>query len=160
MIFDTLQAQMNKERMNAAQYDAFAAALSAGNWPGFAAWMQHAADDERVHYGKFRDYIIDRNNTPILTELPAPASKNGAQPVPFFEAALALEQENTASILAIDAEAETVDDGQTETWLIWAIDEQTRSEREITDALLELRRVDATGLLILDREYGERAAGG
>jgi ferritin len=160
MIFDTLQAQMNKERQNAAQYDAFAAVLSAANWPGFAAWMQHAADDERVHYGKFRDYLIDRNQTPALTALEQPANKNGAQPIPLFEAALALEQENTASILAIDAEAETVDDCQTETWLIWAIEEQTRSERELTDALLELRRVDATGLLMLDREYGEGAAGG
>ena len=158
-IFDDLQAQMNKERGNAAQYDAFAAALSAANWPGFSAWMQHAADDERTHYGKFRDCLIDRNQTPVLTGLAAPQILDGNDPILFFEAALALEKANTQSILALDDASEEDNEGQTEVALIWAIEEQTRSERELIDALLELKRVDATGLLFLDREYGEKING-
>jgi len=156
MIFDTLQAQMNKERMNAAQYAAFAACLDAANWPGFAAWMRKASADELVHASKFEAYLIDRNQTPVYEALDKPNALDGAQPVSFFQAALILEQMNTASILAIDAEAEAVDDCQTEVFLIDWIAEQTRSEREITDALLELRRVDATGLLMLDREYASK----
>ncbi len=152
--FDALNDQMNKERQNAAAYDAFAAALLAANWPGFAAWMSHAADDERSHYAKFRDYLIDRNQTPRLAALMEPATMDGSDPRPFFRMALELEQSNTASIKAVEDLAESLDDDQTEMFLIWAIEEQTRSERDLVDRILELSRVDATGLLILDREYG------
>ena len=152
---DALQAQMNKERVNHAQYAAFAAELEAANWPGFAEWMRKASEDEWNHHKKFRDHLIDRNQVPVYTALPAPVSIATAEnPFPFFEAALQLEQDNTASILALDALAES--DVQTKVWLIWAVEEQTLSERELTDSLLEMRRARGSGMLILDREYGEK----
>jgi ferritin len=81
---------------------------------------------------------------------------DGNDPIPFFQAALDLERANTASILDLLADS----DGQSADFLYsWAIAEQTRSERELVDALLELKRVGPDGLLILDRQYGEKAAG-
>lgn len=153
-LIDALQAQMNRERMNHEQYEAFAAALENANWPGFAKWMHDRANEESDHYHKFRDHLIDRNVAPVLSALDAPMLLDGSNPLPFFEAAYALEQENTASICAVEEVADGLDDEQTEDWIIWAINEQTASERELVDALLELNRVDATGLLILDRQYG------
>jgi ferritin len=153
-LIDSLQSQMNKERMNNAQYSAFAAALDAANWPGYSHFMQKASEDEATHAKKFQDFLIDRNQVPIYSALSAPIPLAGDNPIPFFESALLLEQENTISILAIDAIAES--DPQTEVWLIWAIEEQTNSERELTDCLLELRRCKGSGLLILDREYLEK----
>lgn len=152
--FDALQKQMNQERQNAAEYSAFAAALEAANWPGFAHYFEQAASDETGHYKLFRDYLIDRNETPVLAALDAPLLTDGNQPVIFFQQALRIERSNTALILAIEELAETLDDGQTEDWIIPLVNEQTRSERELVDALLELARQDMTGLLILDREYG------
>jgi len=153
--FDALQDQYNKERMNEQVYAAFSAALEAANWPGFAAWMLSASADERDHSKKFRDYLIDRNQSPALSALAAPPLMDGNDPRPFFQAALNLERENTASITALEELAETLDDDQTEMFLIWAIEEQTKSERELVDALLELNRADNTGLLMLDREYAK-----
>lgn len=155
--FDALQDQYNKERNNEQVYAAFAAALEAVNWPGFAAWMERASADEREHSRRFRDYLIDRNQIPVLRALPEPPNMDGNDPRPLFAAALQLERDNTMSITAIEELAETMDDDQTETFLIWAIDEQTKSERELVDILLELGRVDNTGLVILDREYGKLA---
>ena len=129
MIFDELQAQYNKERQNHAQYFAFAQCLEAANWPGFAAWMRHAAADELTHAEKFAGYLIDRNQTPRTDALPAPRMLDGNDPIPFFAAALELERENTRSILALDATADESMDGQTEVFLIWFIGEQTESER-------------------------------
>lgn len=154
--FDALQKQMNKERQNAAEYSAFAAALEAENWPGFAHYFEKAAEDETSHFKLFRDYLIDRNETPVLAALAAPMLMDGNQPLTFFQQALKLERENTALILAIEEVAEALDDGQTEDWIIPVVNEQTRSERELVDALLELGRQDMTGLLMLDREYGNK----
>ena len=154
--FDALQAQYNKERMNEQVYASFAAALESANWPGFAAWMLDQSAQEREHSKKFRDYLIDRNQTPALTALDVPLSFDGNEPRQFFTSALALERENTASIKALEELAEALDDDQTEMFLIWAIQEQTASERELVDAILELNRVDNTGLLLLDREYQEK----
>jgi ferritin len=157
--FDALQEQYNKERMNEQVYASFAAVLEAANWPGFSAWFADQSSQERDHSKKFRDYLIDRNQVPMLTALDAPRSFDGNDPRPLFQAALNLERENTASILALEELAESLDDGQTEDWIIWAVNEQTASERELVDAILEINRVDNTGLLILDREYGEKVAG-
>jgi len=154
ILIDALQKQMNKERMNHAQYAAFSAALNAANWPGYAHFMQKSSEEEWMHAQKFQAYLIDRNQVPVYDILNAPMLLPGESPIPFFEAALTLEQENTISILALDALSES--DPQTETWLLWAIEEQTNSERELTDSLLELRRCRGSGLLILDREYLEK----
>lgn len=158
-IFDALQAQYNKERMNEQVYASFASALEAANWPGFAAWFADQSAQERGHSQKFRDFLIDRNQVPQLTALDAPLTFDGNAPLQFFQAALDLEKQNTRSILDLEELAESLDDGQTEDWIIWAIQEQTESERALVDALLELGRVDATGMLMLDREYGEKVSG-
>ena len=156
-IFDELQLQYNRERQNAAQYSTYAASLEAANWPGFAAWMRKSAQDEQAHAEKFAGYLIDRNQTPRLDALDAPAPLDGNFPVPMFDAALQLERGNTARILAIRELAEAEADGQTSVFLIWAIQEQTGSEREIVDRLLELRRAEgnAAAMLLLDREAGK-----
>ena len=162
MDFNLVQNQMNRERANNAAYAAFAAALEDENWPGFAAWMAKAAADEWSHYLKFRDYLIDRLQKPVLAALEAPPNMDASNPVPLFRAALELERENTKSIVALNAMSEAgeddIEDALFETWLIWGLDEQRNSERELTDAVLELSRVenDPAGLLALDREYQEK----
>ena len=157
MDFANWQAQFNKERGNQSQYYDFAQSLESANWPGFAAWMRKAAADELIHSGKFSDYLISRNQTPICTALDEPAHLDGNDPSSFFQAALDLERANTASILGLLADS----DGQSSDFLYsWAIREQTDSERELVDALLELKRVGPDGLLILDERYGEKVAGG
>jgi ferritin heavy chain len=154
MILDELNTQMNNERMNAAQYDSLSAALENSAWSGFAKWMREAANDERMHYQKFEAYLIARGYAPQHTALPVPMNMDGDQPLPLFQAAYSLEQNNTVLINKLAEMAEVEDDEQTESWIIWAIEEQTRSIKDLYDRVLEMSRQDSAGLLMLDREYG------
>lgn len=155
MIQEKLNEQMNKERQNSAQYAAFAAALEAAGWHGFAAWMERASGEEAEHYKRFRDHLIDLNYIPMLSALEAPVNAGNA-PLALFEAALQLERDNTASIIALEEVADTEDDEQTESMLYnWAIPEQTKSVRDLVDRVMELSRVGADGLIILDERYGK-----
>jgi ferritin len=79
---------------------------------------------------------------------------DGDQPLPLFQAAYSLEQNNTVLINKLAEMAEVEDDEQTESWIIWAIEEQTRSIKDLYDRVLEMSRQDSAGLLMLDREYG------
>lgn len=156
MILEELNKQMNKERANAAQYAAFATALEAENWSGFAAWMENASNEEMEHYHKFRDHLIALNVRPVLSMLEAPALMDGGNPLPLFQAALQLERDNTDAIIALEKMANEEGDCQTESLLYnWAIPEQTKSVRDLVDRVLEMSRQDAAGLFILDREYGK-----
>lgn len=146
--------QMNKERMNAAQYDSFADAFESANWPGFAKWMRQSANEEREHYQKFADYLIARNFNPIHTSLAVPEKLDGDSPLSIFQSALKLEEENTDSINALMPDA----DEQTKALLYgFFIPEQTKSVRDLFDRVLEMKRVenDPAGMLALDREYGD-----
>jgi ferritin len=151
-----LNTQTNKERQNAAQYDCFADAFELAQYPGFAKFMRHAAEEEREHYQKFAGYMIDRGWEVTHTALDAPQSLRGDKPLPIFQAALTLEIENTNSINALYKKCDGEDDTQTCDFLYkWAISEQTSSVRDLTDRVTELARQDAAWLLLLDREYGE-----
>jgi ferritin len=159
MSIEALNNQFNKERENHATYRAMADALDASNWPGSSAWMRHASDDEQTHAEKLASYIVDRNAQPIYADLAAPAIPKGDDLLACFTSALSLEQANTRSIIDLYNQAVMEGDIQTSNWLIWAIDEQTRSEREITDILLQLRRADGNAaLLLIDTQLGESVA--
>jgi ferritin len=152
IVLDTLQEQFNRERFNHATYRALAANLDAVNWAGSAAWMLNASNEEQEHADKFAGYIVDRNEVPRFDVLPAPLSPVGDDLVMFFDAALKLEVMNTAEIKELHYAAEQSEDMQTCTFLIWAIEEQTKAERELTDILLLLRRLDNNGRVVFDKE--------
>jgi ferritin len=154
IITEMLQEQFNRERMNHATYRAMAHCLDAVNWPGASKWMLNASNEEAEHADKFAGYIIDMNLVPRYDMLPAPLVPMGDDLVPYFEAALKLEIENTTQIKEIDYAADQSEDEQTEVFLIWAVAEQTKSEREITDILLMLKRLDNNGRVVYDHELG------
>ena len=51
--------------------------------------------------------------------------------------------------------AQESEDPQTCTFLIWALDEQTAAERELTDYITMLRRLSNDGMLVFDNQLGE-----
>jgi ferritin len=157
-LIDMLNAQMCAEMRNHLVYNTFAGALSAQNWPGFAKFMRKAADDEWGHSQKFEEFLVDRNQIPNYNADLIMTSAPQAPVLQYFTDSLMLERTNTALIIDLMKAATAEDDVQTSVWLIWAIDEQTRSERELLDAILEIQRVGPDGLLILDREYEERSS--
>lgn len=144
--------QMNKERQNAAAYDALSAQADVVAWLGTSAWMKKAANEEREHFQAFCDFIVDVNGVPKFSELlpcGAPQSDNLPE---FYAEALRLEKENTEAIKALHYLAEETEEPQACVFLIPYIAEQTRSERELTDTVTILQRMDKTGWYVFDKE--------
>lgn len=149
------QEQLSREYYNAAAYNELAGVLESAAWDGFAKWMRKAASEELEHYKKFNDFLVDRNVIPVLSSVPQAPSGSG-DPYMAFQIAMSLEKENTAKIIALDEACENVGDCDAEYWLIWALEEQRKAERELTDILLWLSRAgtDNAALLILDEKLG------
>jgi ferritin len=151
---NALNQQLNMERENAAIYDALSASLNAVNWDGSARFMKRSADEERTHAQKFSDYLVDMNQTPVYDALPGCPSLEEDDLVVYFQAALQREKMTTAAILMLHRQADEEMDGQTCQFLLWFLEEQTASERELTDCLLELKRSTNDGRILLDQKYG------
>lgn len=157
VVRDSLMKQVNIERFNEAVYLALSWKLAALNLNGAANFFKHQAHDEAHHARKFANYLIDRGETPIVTALPvfdvSPVDMNTAI-ASFAALGLQREQINTEYIKTICAQAQEAEDSQTETWLIWAIDEQTQSEREFTELLARATFAQscAAAVLALDRK--------
>lgn len=150
-LLDALNQQLTLERQNAAIYDALSAMLDAVNWAGSSKWMKHAADEEREHADKVTSYIVDRNSLPVFMPLEGcntPASDNLTE---YFQAALLREQATTEALKTLYYLAESEEDPQLCVFLHPLLDEQTRSEREITDILIMLRRLDKNGWIVFDK---------
>jgi ferritin len=159
VVNDALQQQITRERTNEAAYLAIANRFEVLNLEGFAAWARKAASEEAQHAQKFTDYLIDRNGSPITAPLvgvnapPADVLTAGAV---LFGMALTVEVANTESIKTLYALADEADDSQTCVWLIWALEEQTSAERELTTLIAKAQFAQgcAAAVLFLDNELG------
>lgn len=148
-----LQNQYTLERTNAAYYDMLAVSAEFAYWPGVVEWMKAAANDERSHAQKISDYVIDRNAGPLMLEaLEYVPTIDGADMVTLFQAAMTRETMTTARINALYQQADEINDPQTCVFLHWFIDEQTKSEGEINNYLVLLRRLDSNGKIVFDHE--------
>jgi ferritin len=156
-VLTALQAQLTKERQNAAIYDALSASLAAVNWPGSSAFMDRSAKEEREHAHKIREYIIDRSALPIYTPLAECPALDTDDLLEYFNAALETEQGTTTAINALYLLAVQNNDPQTAIMLHWFVAEQTASERELVDYIMELQRYngDADGYKMFDNSLME-----
>jgi len=160
VVLDSLQQQITHERQNEAVYLAIANRFDVLNLAGFAAYCRLAAHEEAQHAQKFTAYLIDRNAAPQVQPLggvipPIPLNMLTA-PVLLIAVVLQTELNNTEAIKTLHSLADEADDPQTCIWLIWALEEQTRSERELTTLLARCKFAEdsAAAVLQLDHELG------
>jgi ferritin len=158
-LIQALQEQLTRERQNEANYRAKSAQAEAVNYSGVAAWMKRAADDERLHSSLVEGYLIDRNLVPVFNLLQIIDTLPGDDLIGLFQDALELEQSTTAAIETLYFLAEQTEDPRTCSFITVPhddfpgfLEEQTQSEREITDILMSLRRLDKTGWELLDKQ--------
>ena len=163
MNIDKLQLWFTLERTNAAYYDAMSASLDAVNWAGCSEWMKQAADDERTHAQRLDDYIVSVNGVPEFAALEEIPELTGDDLPQYFMAAMAREKETTAFITGFASECISDGDMQTLAMILnpgedWPgfVAEQTKSERDLTDILLELSRLDKTGWKLVDQDLGKK----
>lgn len=160
VVLDALNRQITTERFNAAIYMALANRLDSLNLTGFGAWMRAASTDETMHAQKFTDYIIDRNAFPIVAPLDGFAPPNGDMMTIgtlSFAAALQRELTTTDAIKMLYDLADEIHDSQTCQFLLWFLDEQTKSVRETTEltARAQFAQGDSAAILAMDHELGE-----
>lgn len=141
-VVDALNAQMNVERTNEAVYMQLASILDNLNWAGSAKTFYAWADEERGHFAKIRDWLITNNVTPQLSEIPA-VTNLGTEPddvVPYYEAALKLEEDNLARFDSLYKQIFPVNP-TTASFLEWFMVEQVESVNELQDTLQLLKRM-------------------
>ena len=158
MLSPTLQSSLNKqcnqERANAAAYRAMAWELDADNWPGCTIWMTKSSREEEEHAEKIAAYIVDQNGVPVVDSIYAVSLLRNTDIVQYFQTALELEKTNTELLKVLYFEAERAEDAATCIFLQWFITEQVSSERELTDIIQMLQRLDNNGRVFYDKEIG------
>jgi ferritin len=157
---DALNEQMKHEFYSSFLYLSMSAYCERANLPGLARWMRAQAQEETKHAMRIFDHILDRGGKVELKELGRPPA-NFASPREVFEQAHKHEQQVTASIDKVYGLAVDERDFASRVFLDWFVQEQVEEEK--TSGLLaeQLRMVgdDRPGLLMLDRELGQRKSG-
>ena len=158
---DALNEQMKHEFYSSYLYLSMSAYCDRANLPGLAHWMRGQAQEEIKHAVKIFDHLLDRGGKIALHPLGQPPA-DFASPKDVFEHAHKHEQQVTASINKVYGLAVDERDFASTVFLDWFVQEQVEEEK--TSGLLaeQFRMVgeDRPGLLMLDRELGQRKSGG
>ena len=154
---DALNEQMKHEFYSSFLYLSMSAYCDRVNLPGLAKWMRAQAQEETKHAMKIFDHLLDRGGNVVLQELGRPPA-DFSSPRDVFDQAYKHEQQVTASINNVYGLAMDERDFASRVFLDWFVQEQVEEEK--TSGLLaqQLRMVgdDRPGLLMLDRELGQR----
>lgn len=138
-------------------YLALSAYLEDAELPGMAEWMRQQANEERTHAMKFYKHLVDRGNRVVIQAIPEPA-KDFKGPRDAFDVALKREVSTTKSINKLYDKASDTKDYPLQVLLDWFVTEQVEEEQQVRQIVDRLERVgdDGTGLVMLDRELGQR----
>jgi ferritin len=157
---DAMNEQMKHEFYSFYLYLSMSAFCDRSNLPGLARWMRVQADEETKHAMKIFDHVLDRGGKVELQQLGRPPA-DFASPREVFEQAHQHEQQVTASINKVYGLAVDERDFASTAFLDWFVKEQVEEEK--TSGLLaeQFRMVgeDRPGLLMLDRDLGQRKSG-
>jgi ferritin len=157
---DAFNEQMKNEFYSAYLYLSMSAYCDSVNLPGLSRWMRSQAAEEAKHAMKIFDHLLDRGGAVEMHQLDRPPA-DFASPRDVFEQAYKHEQQVTASINKVYGMAMDERDFASRVFLDWFVQEQVEEEK--TSGLLaeQLRMVgdDRPGLLMLDRELGQRKSG-
>ncbi|HET9465089.1 MAG TPA: ferritin [Gemmatimonadales bacterium] len=152
--------QMTHEFYSSYLYLSMSAFLDAANLPGLSQWMRAQAREEAIHAMKIFDHLLDRAGKVQLHPIGRPPA-DFASARDVFDQAHRHEKEVTASINALYGLTLDERDFASRVFLDWFVQEQVEEEK--TSGLLaeQLRMVgdDRPGLLMLDRELGQRRSG-
>jgi ferritin len=158
-LLDAMNEQITHELYSSHAYLSLSAWCEAANLPGAGHWLRLQAEEEIEHAMKFYHFILDRGGRVRLAGIEAPPIDLPST-VAVFEAALAGEQRVSAQINRLYALAVEEQDFAGQTFLNWFVAEQVEEEKITGQVLATLRMIgdDTAGLVMLDRELGQRQA--
>jgi len=154
---DALNRQCNREMYSAYLYLSMSAYFQSLNLKGFANWMRVQTQEEMVHAMKFYDYIVQRGGRVVLADIEAPPSE-WKSPREAFENTYEHEQKVTGLIHDLVDLAIAEKDPASVSFLQWFVTEQVEEEESSSELAEKLKLIggDSNGLLMLDKELGQR----
>ena len=152
-----INEQINKELYSAYLYLDIANYYADAGLNGFENWFYVQAQEERDHAMLFRTYMLNNDESIILTAIEAPGQTYADYMAPL-KLTLQHEQIVTASIDNIYSVAYQEKDFRAMQFLDWFLKEQGEEEKNSTDLIrkYELFGSDSKGLYLLDQELATR----
>jgi ferritin len=149
--------QIKYELESAYIYLAMAAYFQGQGLDGMARWMHAQVQEETTHAMRFYKHIADRGGRVSLQALAEPPSEYKSA-LAAFEAAYEHEQFITGRIDTLMKLSREENDFASQGLLQWFVDEQVEEEESTSRVVQQLKVVgeDGRGLLMLDRELGQR----
>ncbi|HYK72217.1 MAG TPA: ferritin [Pseudoneobacillus sp.] len=146
------------EHVSTTLYLAMSAYMGKLNYTGMAKWLRLQSDEERTHMLKLIDYVVDKDGTVQLNNIPAQPIDFGT-PLETFQKVLAHEQFVTNSYRQVynyvsqaDPQAAVI----IQDFLREQIDEEAQSQTIVNR--LKLAQNNPSALLLMDQELGQRKA--
>ena len=152
-----LNQQMRDEFYSSHLYLAMAAFSDGLFLKGFAHWFRKQAEEERGHAMKLFNYILERDGTPVISEIKKPP-QSFSSIVDVMSQTLKHEEGVTASIHKLYELSQKEKDHATGIYLQWFITEQVEEEKSVADILAKIKMISAKegGLLYLDKALAKR----
>lgn len=162
-LLTALITQLTFERYSEVVYQSLANMLEDANLSGAAAYFNKRANEEREHARMFKQYILDRDELPIMEALDAPLFYPPEYNPPMSTGLIAyclseaLNHEQTVTVKLHTLHA--IADLQTQIFLQWFLTEQIEEERTLIEFIdrYELASGCAAGIILIDHELGEAA---
>lgn len=157
-LLDALNDQMNHEYYAAHAYMAMAAYCNYHSYDGFANFYIEQAKEERFHGQKIYDYINDRGEKAVFSNLEAPKVEFNSI-LETFEDGLKQEQDVTQRFYNLSEIANRLKDYATISFLNWFLDEQVEEESTFETHIDYLKRIgdDCNALYLYEKDLATRS---
>ena len=152
-----LSEQINAEYYSAYIYLSMSACADELGFKGAAKWLFAQAQEEMAHGTHMYQYVLERGEKPIFSEIAAPKS-DYSNLLQIFEEVLAHEQYVTKRINDIATMAMQEHDHACYQYMMWYVNEQVEEEASASDVLSKLQMIGDNKALLLgiDAELGAR----
>ena len=154
---DAINEQMKHEFYSSYLYLSMAAYFADEGWDGMAGWMHKQANEEKEHFMKFFNYLVEREGRVELSAIDKP-KHTWESPLDAFKESLTHEKFITSKIHELYHKAEAEKDTATKILLEWYVDEQVEEEASVSKVVQMLERVGdhMAGMYMLDAQLGKR----
>lgn len=160
-ILKALNKQLNEELYSSYAYLAMSAHFTSQSFDGCAHWLRLQSQEEYGHAMKIFDYIHQRDGKVSLAKVDPPKT-NWKAPLDIFKEAYEQEVSVTKSINSIVDLSISEKDHATHNFMQWFVSEQVEEESTALRILDKVKFIgdNKNGLLLLDRELGQRTIAG
>lgn len=157
-IVDEINSQVNEELFAWYTYLQMAAYCETSNYPGFATYMRHQAEEEQMHAMKLHNFLVEWGAVVELRAIKKPPTGYKSL-LDVFQRALKAEQHVNDRVNALYERAFKEKAFAAHLQFQWFVNEQIEEVKTAQWIVEQLRmaKSDAAAMLLLDREVAKMA---